>query len=81
MDLHPGEMMKLCRIRKKMSQEKLAMVVNDSKPKQLTYQMQISRIEAGSEEPDDSLKMAIERTLGQLIWNKVNTESNGQGGE
>lgn len=68
MELHPGEMMKLCRIRKKMSQEKLAMAINEMNPTQLTYQMQISRIEAGNEEPDDHLKLSIERALGQVIW-------------
>jgi transcriptional regulator with XRE-family HTH domain len=67
-DLHPGEIMKLCRNRKKMSQEKLAMIINDSNPGQLTYQMQLSRIESGFEEPDAQLKTAIEIALGHEIW-------------
>lgn len=75
MELHSGEMMKLCRIRKKMSQEKLAMAINESDPKQLTYQMQISRIEAGIEEPNEQLKSAIELVLGHSIWNQHNKEA------
>lgn len=75
MDLHPGEMMKLYRNRKKMSQEKLAMAINETNPKQLTYQMQISRIEAGIEDPDEQLKSAIERALGNTIWNLNNKEA------
>ncbi|TVY07313.1 hypothetical protein [Paenibacillus cremeus] len=75
MDLHPGEIMKLCRIRKKLSQEKLAIDINEIYLAQLTYQMQISRIEAGIEEPNEQLKSAIERALGRLIWTQNNKEA------
>jgi transcriptional regulator with XRE-family HTH domain len=71
-DLHPGEILKLCRIRKKISQERLAIMINEmAAPKQLTYQMQISRIESGIEVPDPHLKEAIERVLGQEVWPKT----------
>ncbi|GGG18757.1 helix-turn-helix domain-containing protein [Paenibacillus abyssi] len=67
-DFHPGEMMKLYRIRKKMSQEKLAMVINQKSPHLLTYQMQISRIEQGKDHPEEPLRAAIECALGYQIW-------------
>ncbi|MGF7033430.1 transcriptional regulator with XRE-family HTH domain [Paenibacillus mucilaginosus] len=66
MNLHPGEKMMLYRTRKNMSQEKLAMAVNE-KYKLHTYQMQISRIERG-EIPELILMMAIEKVLGAVIW-------------
>lgn len=62
MDIKPHEKLKVLRQRKRFTQDSLAMLLNCS-------QMQVSRIERGEIEPDDSLKKEIEKIFSCTIWN------------
>lgn len=71
-DASPGEKLRFFRTRKGLTQQGLAMVINEnliSGPP--TYQMQISRIEQEKENPSSELILLIERILEALIWSSA----------
>jgi transcriptional regulator with XRE-family HTH domain len=60
MDLLPHEKLKLCRMRKSMTQEQLAALLHCS-------QMEVSRMERGKK-PNPNLQGKIEKILDAQIW-------------
>lgn len=74
LDIKPGEIMKMYRVRKGYSQERLALLINGKEPKESLYQMKISRYESGYEVPEDDVKEIIDTLLGCKIWTKEEVE-------
>lgn len=69
LDASPGEKLRLLRARKGLTQEGLAMAINErltSGPP--TYQMQISRFEQEKVDPSSEMITLIESILDSLIW-------------
>ncbi len=64
----PAEKLKLLRMRKGWTQEKLVEVLKEKNPKLRVYQVMISRYEKNKEEPGTEIKQAINEIFGQSLW-------------